>query len=131
MKGLLTTPLVNFLLFRSLVLSVEQVPVVGEIPGLVGRVEAILGQIVDDMERETPIKIRRRSTQPTHHYKSLTLALEQEPEAQPQIVERAGQDAPPPPPPPPPPPIAPRPGFWRFPEAELATDHRVWRRPNH
>ncbi|TRY68994.1 hypothetical protein TCAL_04120 [Tigriopus californicus] len=131
MKGLLTTPLVDFLLFRSLVLSVEQVPVMGEIPTLVGRTEAILCQIVDDMARETPLIVRRRPREQPVINQSPAFTIEPEPKHQPEPLDRAAFGAPPPPPPPPPPPIAPRPGFWRFPEAELATDHRVWRRPDH
>ena len=38
----------------------------------------------------------------------------------------ANGGGPAPPPPPPPPPAPPRPGFWRFPEAEFA--NKVWHR---
>eukprot|EP00095_Tigriopus_kingsejongensis_P009856 maker-scaffold853_size88743-snap-gene-0.11 protein:Tk09856 transcript:maker-scaffold853_size88743-snap-gene-0.11-mRNA-1 annotation:"ankyrin repeat containing protein" len=126
--GALSVKVVNFLLFRSFVLSADQIPGL-DTPGILSRLERLLTSVMDDLAQSRPLVVQKRvpKSQPAPGFSDSIAKVPEDTlevvEIQP--MEQLDPAAPmaPGPPPPPPPPRVPRPGFWRFPGAELALDH--------
>ena len=128
--GIVTRKIADFLLFKEFVLSASQLGNEDEEEdsnGCVANLNRVLREIVADEESDgqqerAPMEVERNFTRSEAAVlpEEMRFCHQASTEVRPDVdvVVEGGNGAIPPPPPPPP--MAPRPGFWRFPQAEFA-----------
>lgn len=102
----------DFLQFKEMALSISQIPD----PETNSKVVLNLVRVLREIHSDGPIVRTKKFIEVKRENQDLDVFVSPDPVPEPQPVVFQGNA----PPPPPPPPTPPRPGFWRFPEAEFA-----------
>ena len=112
--GVLTKPLQDFVTFKEVFLSTNQIPRPMENAPVLSNLVNVLGSILSD----APLRKKNVHRATNHSEMSIfsKVELEQVPVQIREDIDIAGNA----PPAPPPPPRPPKPMFWRFPEAEFS-----------